>query len=137
MGASYQPPSADGARAGIFYINTHNLRGQPLYSRATLALHEAAPAHHYQFAIQQEQLPRFQRFNSFKAYVEGWALYAESLGHELGLYRDLMQHYAHLNDEMLRDGALPLLAGKIEHWLARQRQFARSDQPSAEVRRPR
>jgi len=103
-GASYQPPSADGTRPGIFYVNTYNLRGQPLYSMATLALHEAAPGHHYQFAIQQEQeqLPRFQRFNSFKAYVEGWALYSESLGHELGLYDDPMQHYGHLNDEMLR-----------------------------------
>ena len=103
-GGSYEPPSADGKRPGIFYVNTHNLRSQPLYSMATLALHEAAPGHHYQFAMAQEQehLPRFQRFNSFKAYVEGWALYAESLGHELGLYRDPMQHYGHLNDEMLR-----------------------------------
>lgn len=103
-GASYQPPSADGSRPGIFYVNTHPARGQPVYGMATLALHEAMPGHHYQFAMQQElqDLPRFQRFNSFKAYVEGWALYAESLGHELGLYDDPLQHYGHLNDEMLR-----------------------------------
>jgi uncharacterized protein (DUF885 family) len=103
-GASYQPPSADGTRPGIFYVNTHHARGQPLYGMATLALHEAAPGHHYQFALQQEQdaLPRFQRFSNSKAFVEGWALYAESLGHELGLYGDPMQHYGHLNDEMLR-----------------------------------
>ncbi|MCC6708481.1 MAG: DUF885 domain-containing protein [Gammaproteobacteria bacterium] len=103
-GASYQPPSADGSRPGIFYVNTHPARGQPVYGMATLALHEAMPGHHYQFAMQQElhDLPRFQRFNSFKAYVEGWALYAESLGHELGLYHDPLQHYGHLNDEMLR-----------------------------------
>ncbi len=118
-GASYQPPSADGARPGVFYVNTHNLRSQPLYSMATLALHEAAPGHHYQFAIQQEQehLPRFQRFNSFNAYVEGWALYAESLGDELGLYRDPMQRYGHLNDEMLRAMRLVVDTGlHARHW---------------------
>lgn len=103
-GGSYQSPSADGTRPGIFYVNTHNLRAQPLYSMETLALHEGVPGHHYQFAIQQElgHLPRFQRFNNLKAYSEGWALYCESIGRELGLYRDPMQWYGHLNDEMLR-----------------------------------
>jgi uncharacterized protein (DUF885 family) len=135
-GGSYEPPSADGKRPGIFYVNTHNLRSQPLYSMATLALHEAAPGHHYQFAmaLEQEHLPRFQRFNSFKAYVEGWALYAESLGHELGLYRDPMAHYGHLNDEMLRAMRLVVDTGlHARNWSREQAMsFMRSNSSLAE-----
>jgi uncharacterized protein (DUF885 family) len=89
----------------------------------TLALHEGVPGHHYQFAIQQEldHLPRFQRFNSFKAYNEGWALYCESIGHELGLYRDPMQWYGHLNDEMLRAMRLVVDTGlHAKHWSREQ-----------------
>ena len=86
-GASYQAPSADGKRPGIFYINTHNLRAQPRFGLETLSLHEAAPGHHFQIAIQQELtgLPRFRRFNNYVSYAEGWALYAESIGKELGV----------------------------------------------------
>lgn len=103
-GASYQAPSADGRRPGIFYVNTHDLRAQPRYGMETLSLHEAAPGHHFQVAIQQEleSLPRFRRFNDYTVYAEGWALYAESLGPELGLFTDPMQWYGRLNDEMLR-----------------------------------
>jgi uncharacterized protein (DUF885 family) len=103
-GASYQPPSADGRRPGIFYVNTHDLKAQPKYGMETLSLHEAAPGHHFQVAIQQEllDLPRFRRFNDYTVYAEGWALYAESLGPELGLFTDPMQWYGRLNDEMLR-----------------------------------
>ena len=103
-GASYQPPSADGARPGIFYINTHNLRAQPRFGIETLSLHEAAPGHHFQIAIQQELtgLPRFRRFNNYTSYAEGWALYAESIGKELGLFTDPYQWYGRLSDEMLR-----------------------------------
>ena len=104
-GASYQPPSADGTRPGIFYINTFNLKAQPKFGMETLSLHEAAPGHHFQLAIQQElqDLPRFRRFGSrYVAYIEGWALYAESLGKELGLFSDPYQYYGRLSDEMLR-----------------------------------
>jgi uncharacterized protein (DUF885 family) len=103
-GASYQAPSADGSRPGIFYINTHNLRAQPNFGIETLSLHEAAPGHHFQIAIQQELtgLPRFRRFNNYTSYAEGWALYAESLGRELGLFTDPYQWYGRLSDEMLR-----------------------------------
>jgi len=103
-GASYQSPSADGTRPGIFYINTHNLRAQPRFGIETLSLHEAAPGHHFQIAIQQEltDLPRFRRFNNYVAYAEGWALYAESLGKELGVFTDPYQWYGRLSDEMLR-----------------------------------
>ena len=104
-GASYQPPSADGTRSGIFYINTFNLRAQPKFGMETLSLHEAAPGHHFQIAIQQELdgLPRFRRFGpGYVAFAEGWALYAESLGKELGLFTDPYQYYGRLSDEMLR-----------------------------------
>jgi len=103
-GGSYQAPSADGTRPGIFYINTHNLRAQPRFGLETLSLHEAAPGHHFQIAIQQEltDLPRFRRFNNYVSYAEGWALYAESLGRELGVFTDPYQWYGRLSDEMLR-----------------------------------
>ena len=104
-GASYQAPSADGSRPGIFYINTFNLKAQPKFGMETLSLHEAAPGHHFQISIQQEltDLPKFRRFGgNYTAYVEGWALYCESIGKELGLFTDPWQYYGRLSDEMLR-----------------------------------
>jgi uncharacterized protein (DUF885 family) len=103
-GAFYQRPSQDGTRPGIFYVNTHDLKAQPKYGMETLSLHEAAPGHHFQIAIQQEldDLPQFRRYAFNVAYVEGWALYAESLGKELGLFTDPFQWYGRLSDEMLR-----------------------------------
>ena len=104
-GAYYQQPSADGSRPGIFYVNTFNLKAQPKFGMETLSLHEASPGHHFQVTIQQELegVPRFRRFGGdYTAYVEGWALYAESLGRELGLFTDPYQWYGRLNDEQLR-----------------------------------
>jgi uncharacterized protein (DUF885 family) len=86
-------------------VNTFNLKAQPKYGMETLSLHEAAPGHHFQIAIQQEleSLPRFRRFGgNYVAYVEGWALYAESIGKEMGMFTDPYQYYGRLNDEMLR-----------------------------------
>jgi uncharacterized protein (DUF885 family) len=103
-GASYQPASADGKRPGTLYINTYNLAAQPTYGIETLSLHEAAPGHHFQISIQHElkDLPRFRRFGGNNAYAEGWALYCESIGKELGLFKDPYQWYGRLSDEMLR-----------------------------------
>jgi uncharacterized protein (DUF885 family) len=103
-GAFYQRPSADGSRPGIFYVNTYDLKACPKFGMETLSLHEAAPGHHFQLSIQQEltDLPRFRRFEFYVAYAEGWALYAESIGKELGLFTDPYQYYGRLNDEMLR-----------------------------------
>jgi uncharacterized protein (DUF885 family) len=104
-GASYQGPSADGSRPGIFYVNTYDLKAQPKYGMETLSLHEAAPGHHFQVSIQQELtgIPKFRRFGGdYTAYVEGWALYAESLGKELGMFTDPYQWFGRLNDEQLR-----------------------------------
>ena len=119
-GAFYQPPSADGSRPGVFYINTFNLKAQPKFGMETLSLHEAAPGHHFQISIQQElqTLPRFRRFGSdYVAYVEGWALYAESLGPELGMFTDPWQYYGRLGDEMLRAMRLVVDTGlHVDGW---------------------
>ncbi|MCW8108629.1 DUF885 domain-containing protein [Alteromonas ponticola] len=103
-GASYQPPAPDGSRPGIFYINTHNLKAQPKFLLETLSIHEAAPGHHFQIAIQQEVegLPQFRKFNNYTVFSEGWALYAESLGKEMGMFEDPLQWYGRLVDEQLR-----------------------------------
>jgi uncharacterized protein (DUF885 family) len=103
-GASYMAASPDGSRPGIFYVNTRGWqrRGRP--GTEALFLHEAVPGHHFQIAIQQELtgLPRFRRFGRFTAFVEGWGLYAETLGPTLGLYRDRDQLLGALASERFR-----------------------------------
>ena len=103
-GASYMPGSPDGSRPGVFYVNTFNLKGQPKYGMETLSIHEAAPGHHFQISLQQEVegLPMFRRFGGLSVFSEGWALYAESIGKEMGMFTDPMQDYGRLSDEMLR-----------------------------------
>jgi uncharacterized protein (DUF885 family) len=103
-GASYEAPSADGSRPGVFYLNVWDLTRLARWGKETLFLHEAIPGHHFQGAIAQENehLPRFRRFMSVTAYTEGWALYSEDLGPELGMFEDPYQWFGKLNDEMLR-----------------------------------
>ena len=103
-GASYQSGTPDGSRPGVFYVNTFNLKAQPKWGTETLSLHEASPGHHFQITIAQEieTLPKFRRYNGYVAYDEGWALYAESIGKELGLFTDPYQWFGRLNDEQLR-----------------------------------
>ncbi len=103
--AEYNQGSADGSRPGIFYVpiidaTTFNTTS----GMESLFLHEAIPGHHYQISLQQEDttLPRFRRYDGNNAYVEGWALYCESLGKELGLYTDPYQYMGALGDEMHR-----------------------------------
>ena len=103
-GAEYVMGTPDGRRRGVFYVNTHDLKAQPKYGMETLSLHEASPGHHFQISIAQEVtgLPKFRRFNGYVAYVEGWALYSESIGKELGMFTDPFQWYGRLSDELLR-----------------------------------
>lgn len=102
--AHYQIPSEDGSRKGIFYVPVPKPDNYNNVIMETLFLHEAIPGHHYQLALQQEMtnLPKFRRFSYNTAYAEGWALYAETLGKDLGLFRDPYQALGHLSDEMLR-----------------------------------
>ncbi len=102
--ASYQPGAPDGSRPGVFYVNTYDLASRPSYLIETIYLHEAVPGHHFQLALQFEakDLPRFRRFGSDTAYVEGWGLYCESLGKELGMYEDPYQYIGSLTAEIWR-----------------------------------
>ncbi len=101
---SYQSGTPDGARPGIFYANAYNVGVRPKWDMQSLFLHEAIPGHHYQIALQQEAayLPRFRRFGGYTAYVEGWGLYAETLGKELGLYQDPYDYFGALNAQLWR-----------------------------------
>jgi uncharacterized protein (DUF885 family) len=103
-GGSYNQGSPDGSRPGVFNYNTYDLPSRFLTGIVTLYLHEGAPGHHFQISLAQEDssLPDFQRFGGNNAYVEGWALYSETLGYEMGFYKDPMQHWGTLDDEMLR-----------------------------------
>ncbi len=103
-GGSYQSGPADGSRPGIFYFNAYDLPSRTTPGITTLYLHEGAPGHHFQISLAQENeaLPAFIRFGGNTAYVEGWALYAESLGYEMGLFDDPYQRQGTLDDEMLR-----------------------------------
>jgi uncharacterized protein (DUF885 family) len=103
-GGSYNQGASDGSRPGIFYFNTYDLPSRFLTGMATLYLHEGIPGHHFQISLAQEDmsLPNFQRFDGNNAFVEGWALYAETLGYPMGFYKDPKQHWGTLDDEMLR-----------------------------------
>ena len=103
-GGQYQAASEDGSRPGIFYANAYNLKARPKWAMEALSLHEGNPGHHFQISIQREQksLPRFRRFGGYTAYSEGWGLYAESLGPELGVYKDPYQYFGRLEGELFR-----------------------------------
>lgn len=102
--AEYMPGSMDGTRAGIFYVPIPKVEEYNVCSDEALFLHEAIPGHHYQIALQREDksLPQFRRILWYSAYGEGWALYCESLGKELGLYDDPYQYFGMLSAEMHR-----------------------------------
>jgi uncharacterized protein (DUF885 family) len=103
-GAYYNQPAGDGTRAGTYFVNTYDLRSRPLYVLEALTFHEAVPGHHLQLALQQEiaDLPPLRRFVSSNAFVEGWALYAERLGQEVGFYQDPYSDFGRLTYEMWR-----------------------------------
>ena len=103
-GGSYEQGTPDGKRPGVFYFNAYDLPSRTTPGITTLYLHEGAPGHHFQISLAQENeaLPSFMRFGGNTAYVEGWALYAETLGYSMGLYSDPYQRFGTLSDEMLR-----------------------------------
>ncbi|GAA3929182.1 DUF885 domain-containing protein [Luteimonas lutimaris] len=103
-GGSYMSPSEDGSRPGIFYVNTYDLPTRKTWDAEDLYLHEAIPGHHFQLALQQEltDLPKFRRFGGETAFIEGWGLYAESLGKSLGVYETPYDYFGYLQNELWR-----------------------------------
>src|SRR5258708_17690181 len=109
-GADYNTGAADGSRPGRINVNTSEPTSRKTITTESTAYHEGVPGHHMQLSIAQEMtdLPQFRRNGGYTAYVEGWALYSERLGKEVGFYQNPYNDYGRLNDEMLR--ALPLVA---------------------------
>lgn len=112
-GASYARGTPDGKRPGRIYVNTGDYQNRTLTSVETTAYHEGLPGHHMQLAIAQTLpgLPPFRLFGGYTAYIEGWALYSERLGAELGFFKDPVQYFGHLDDELLRANRLVLDTG--------------------------
>ncbi len=138
-GGQYQAASEDGSRPGIFYANAYDLRARPKWAMEALSLHEANPGHHFQISIQREQqgLPKFRRFGGYTAYSEGWALYAESLGPDLGMYTDPYQYFGRLEGELWRAIRLVVDTGLHSKGWTREQvlEYMDANSSAAEARR--
>lgn len=121
-GAEYHQGTPDGSRPGIVFVNTGDYDKRDLYTIEDTAYHEGVPGHHFQISLAQDMpLPAFRQQGAYNSYVEGWALYAEGLGKELGFYQDLYSDYGRLNGALLRADRLVLDTGvHYKHWTRQQ-----------------
>jgi uncharacterized protein (DUF885 family) len=136
-GGSYTAASPDGSRPGVFYLNTYDPPSRARYGMESLLIHEGSPGHHFQISIARELtgLPRLRRYGGYTAYLEGWGLYAESLGPELGLYTDPYQYVGYLSSELWRAIRLVLDTGiHAKGWTHEQAsEYARRNSATSET----